>query len=371
MRYYLLLFAFSTILFSCANDLTSSEEIEYTYTGDITINGIVSHGNGDHISIAPGSTIRFAPGSLIQCSGDISIIGTKSEPITLISQDLVNDHLILRSWEGSETFDMMHTNVVNGLIVTHNTDCHFKDVIFSNTKDLEWNSAATRFWGGEILIEDCELDWNRKGEGFLVHTIHQPIVRNCTFKKVNDAVEYLDCTDGVIRGCTFLSNSDDAIDLNACDNIILSDNEFYGTQNRGIEVGDEGFGKSTNIKILNNLFVDCKVAVNVKENSDATIDNITVVRTETGLEIINEEDNGLSSYVRVKNSVFANTRWPSYSLNSTIDISDCMSNGDLHDGTNIIKSEVQFADTTNHDYRIVSTEFPVGLDGKTIGYQKK
>ncbi len=363
---------FVCLLSSCTKENNDPENIKYSYEGEVLITGKVTfNSEDDDLTIAPGSVIRFAPGALLQSWGNVSIVGTESEPITLISEDQTEDHKILETWKDGKSMDIMHTYIVNGLITTHDTDCHFKDVTFSNTKTLEWNSAATRFWGGTILIEDCLMDWNRKGEGFLVHGIEDPVVRNCVFKKVNDAVEYLDCKDGEVSGCQFLSNSDDAIDLNNCDNTLLVDNVFYGTQNRGMEIGGEGFGNSINIKVRNNLFVDCKIAVNVKENSDAIVENITVIDTETGLEIINEEENGLSSHVTVTNSVFANTRWPSYTFESTINISNSMSDGDLHDGINIIKAPIEFADTANNDYTIISTDFPVGLDASTIGYHPK
>lgn len=372
IRSKLLLLYIITLLVSCIKEEPIiSPQIDYMFEGDVLISERMYIKEGEVLSIAPGSTIRFAPGASIESFGPISIIGTKSEPITLISEDNINDHWILISWESAVTVELIHTYVINGLITTHGTDCHFKNVNFFNNKDLEWNSACTRFWSGEILIEDCVMDWNRKGEGFLVHSIHQPVVRNCTFKKVNDAVEFISCTDGVVRNCMFLSNSDDAIDLNDCDNILLTNNEFYGTQNRALEIGGDVAGNSTNIKVINNLFVDCKIAVNVKDNSDAIVENITVVGTETALEIIHEENDGLTSNADVYNSVIVDTRWPTYTKESTLSLTNCMSDDLLPDGANIIQTTVEFADSAMNDYKIVSSTFPTGMNATTMGYQKQ
>jgi len=372
MRYNLLLLYSITLLFSCTkDDPTKQPKINYMFEGDVLITERMYIEEDEVLSIAPGSTIRFAPGAKLESFGPISIVGTENEPITLISEDNINDHWIIEPWTSAGTFELMHTYVINGLITTHNTDCHFKNVNFFNNKDLEWNSACTRFWKGEILIEDCVMDWNRKGEGFLVHNIHQPVVRNCTFKKVNDAVEFISCTDGVIRNCSFLSNSDDAIDLNDCDDILITNNEFYDTKNRALEIGGDVGGNSINIKVINNLFVDCKIAVNVKDNSDATVENITVVGTETGLEIIHEDNDGLTSNADVYNSVIVDTRWPTYTKESTLALTNCMSEDDLPSGTNIMKAAVEFADTSMNDYRIISNEFPAGMNATTMGYQKQ
>ncbi len=372
MRHTLLLLFAITLLVSCSKeDPPVLPEIEYMFDGDVLITERIYIGEDEVLSIAPGSTIRFAPGAKLESFGPISIVGTESEPITLISEDTVDDHWILVSWESAGTFDLVHTYVINGLITTHLTDCHFKNVNFYNDKDLEWNSACTRFWSGEILIEDCIMDWNRKGEGFLVHNIHQPIIRNCTFKKVNDAVEYILCTDGVVHSCTFLSNSDDAVDLNGCDNILITNNEFYDTKNRGLEIGGDVGGKSTNTKVINNLFVDCKIAVNVKDNSDAIVENITVVRNETGLEIIHEQNDGLTSNADVYNSVIVDTRWPTYTQESTLSLTNCMSDDPLPNGTNIVQTTIEFADTSMNDYKIISSTFPTGMDATTMGYQKQ
>ncbi len=374
MRSNLLLLLIITLSLSCTKFENSEpeepEEIDYMFEGDILISENTYIKEGELLSIAPGSTIRFAPGAMLTSYANILIVGTEELPITLISEDDVEDHLILESWETAEKFDLKHVKIINGLLKTHGSECHFENVNFFNDKDLEWNSAAARFWNGEILLEDCTLDWNRKGEGFLVHGIHQPIIRDCTFKKVNDAVEYINCTDGVVRNCTFLSNSDDAIDLNDCDNILLTDNEFYETQNRAMEIGGDVGGNSTNIRIINNLFVDCKIAVNVKDNSDAIVENITIVGTETGLEIIHEEEDGLSSFTAAFNSVIVDTRWPVYTYNSTVELSNFMSEDELPSGTNIIQTDIVFADTAANDYTIISATFPAGLDKNTMGYQK-
>ena len=362
---YCILLAIVFIVSSCTKE---PEKVELS--GNYLIEESMSIGRGEILTFAPGSTIRFAKDATITSYSDIIIEGTEAEPITLISEDATNDHWILETQETAKRFELTHVNIVNGLLTSRGSNCHFKNVNFFNDKNLEWNSAATRFWSGEILLEDCTLDWNRKGEGFLVHSVNQPIVRNCTFKKVNDAVEYLDCSDGVIENCTFLSNSDDAIDLNNCDNILMTNNEFYGTQDRAMEIGSEGFGNSTNIRVINNLFVDCKIAVNVKENSDAIIENATIVRGKTGFEIINEEDNGLSSNALATKSVIVETKWPTYTNNSTLDLEDCMSSEELKNAINTIQTNIFFADSTQNDYRIVSSDFPTGYDATTIGYQK-
>lgn len=364
MKYCLL---FTIILFASC----SKENEVVQFSGERLISESIIIGTGKTLTFEPGAVIRFAPGATIISYSDIIIAGTAENPVTLISEDNINDHWILETKEPAEIFELSHVNIINGLITSRRSKCHFKNVTFTNDKEIEWNSAAARFWGGEILLEDCIIDWNRKGEGFLVHSVHQPIVRNCTFKKVNDAVEYLGCADGVIRNCTFLSNSDDAIDLNDCDNILMTNNEFFGTQDRAMEIGSEGFGNSTNIKVINNLFVDCKISVNVKENSDAIVEKATIVRGQIGFEIINEEENGLSSYSEVKNSVIVDSKLSSFTNMSDLIFSSCMGNDELLNGFNVIQADVEFADSSINDYRIVSQEFPIGMDLKSMGYQRR
>jgi len=362
--YIILLVIF--LLSSC-----SKEPTIISFSGDTLISETIGIDKNEILSIAPGSTLRFAAGATIISNASIVINGTEDQPITLIGQDEVEDHWIMQIKKPAEKFELSHIVVENGLITSNDANCHFKNVKFTNDKDLEWNSAAARFWDGSILIEECTVDWNRKGEGFLIHDTYQPVVRNCTFSKVGDAVEYLGCIDGEIRNCTFLSNSDDAIDLNNCDNVLLVDNQFFNTRDRAMEIGSEGFGNSTNIKVSNNLFVDCNIAISVKENSDALIENATIVRSEKGLEIINEEDNGLSSSAEARNSVIVNSKVTTYTLDSHLDLNNCMSDDVLIEGSNTIYASIEFADSANNDYRIISPEFPIGMDEKTMGYQKK
>ena len=48
-----------------------------------------------------------------------------------------------------------------------------------------------------------------------------------------------------------------------------------------------------------------------------------------------------------------------------------MSEDLLPDGTNIIQTAIEFADTSMNDYKIISSTFPAGMDATTMGYQKQ
>ena len=99
--------------------------------------------------------------------------------------------------------------------------------------------------------------------------------------------------------------------------------------------------------------------------------NITVVGTETALEIIHEENDGLTSNADVYNSVIVDTRWPTYTKESTLSLTNCMSDDLLPDGANIIQTTVEFADSAMNDCKIVSSTFPTGMNATTMGYQKQ
>jgi len=355
---------------SCSEDENEIDENLIIMEGIVQIQDTFEIQEGKTLLIKPGAVVTFSPGAIFVAHGDLTIEGTEEEPIQLIAEDPIEDHRIITAKSGCKVFTLKHTEVINGLITSYNTDNHFQYVTFRNDQGLKWNDAVARFWFGRVLIEDCTVDWNNQGEGFLLHNVQSPLVQNCTFIKVPDAIEYIHCKNGYILGNYFEGMGDDAIDQNHCYKTLIKDNVFYKVKDKALELGSERFGSSDSLFVINNLFVDCRVALNVKESSFARVENATFYNNEISIDIHTHEDSTYISKAEIFRSVVIQSDLPaSVNPRSIAIIGDCLSDEPLPDGTNNIVSSVEFKDPMNNDFTIINAELPAGLTVENIGFQ--
>ncbi len=354
-------------------EMMEEEDNTIYYSGDVIIDDTVRTESRQKVVVEPGTHITFGPGGILVANGDLIVEGTESDPIYITgSQELVSQRVIQVRWDSDE-FILNNAVVEDGLITSVATWNHISDAKFINTKQLEWSDALIRFWYSSLLVENCEFVGINRGDGVLVHNMESPIVRNCDFFQTPDAVEYINCNNGLISSNIFTDCSDDGIDQNGCFNTMIRDNEFYNIADRALEIGSEGFGRSDSIKIINNLFVDCNVAVNVRQSSSVKVQNSTFYNTRVVLDFQTDMDSIINSSGIMESSVISNTTDENILLSglSTASVQNCMSDEELDQGISNIVSEIQFVDPTNHDYRITQGLFPQGYDANTIGYQRQ
>ena len=370
-RFFLLIILFTTIgIMSCSEEDPSDGDI-IVLEGIVRIQDTFEIREGKELVILPGTEVTFSPGALFVAHGDLTIEGTEDNPIRLIAEEPIGDHRIIQAKSGCKNFILKHTEIIDGLLTSYLTTNHFQYVTFRNSRQLKWNDAVARFWYGSILIEDCTVEWNNQGEGFLLHNVQAPVVQNCMFNKVPDAVEYIHCNNGSILGNHFVGMNDDAIDQNHCFNTLIKDNIFENVKDKALELGSERFGSSDSLFVINNLFVGCRVAVNVKESSFARVENATFYNNEISLDIYTDADRTRVSKAEMFRSVVVNSDLPaSVNPRSIAVLGDCMSDEELPNGTNNVVTSIEFLDPSNFDYTITSGSFPLGLDASSIGYQK-
>ena len=365
------LFSLLIVTSGCSDDDEISSDDIIVMEGIVSIQDTFEISEGKELLIMPGTEVTFEPGALFVAHGNLTIEGTEEAPIKLIAKDPIGDHRIIQGKSGCKELRIKHTEIENGLITSYLTDNHFQFVTFRNDQSLKWNDAVARFWFGKVLIEDCLIEWNNQGEGFLLHNVQAPVIRNNDFYRVPDAIEYLHCNNGIVSGNYFEGMNDDGVDQNHCFHTMIRDNIFYKVKDRALELGSEKFGSSDSLYVINNLFVDCKVAVNIKESSFARVQNSTFFGNWISIDVHTPEDSTRISRAEVFNSVIINNSSLPASVNprSEAMIMNCMSDEALPEGTNNIISNVAFRDPENFDFTIISSEFPEGFDASNIGYQ--
>ena len=356
------------LLLSCSKDLDNLSEIRYN--GINHIDEEICIEKKEKLIIEAGTTITFGPNGSFQIKGEFEAKGNAINPIQLIGADNGSPHTIIYAHQDEAiNFIMEHVKIENGLIITEAMNNYFVEVHIKNTKQLTSDNAMIRSWRGSFSFTNGSITSNNTGEGLLVHDCKTPLVSNCVFDSIPDAVEYISVIDGEISNSFFYNIPDDAIDNNNCERTQILNNEFYNVSDRALEIGSDSFGKSIDINIANNLFVDCHIGINVKEASSATVSSATFYNTRLNIELI--EDNNTPSFISINNSVMSGDHaWISGEEDSELIFSKLMSDQAIEGLSGVFLTNIEFSDPALNDYKIVSENFPEGEEASTMGYQK-
>ena len=344
-------------LFGCKHEIPEVKQLH------ITEELIIEE--GDSLVLGPGSVVLIDSGLNIIARGDIIIRGSQKRPVHIKGSGQ-SGWGVLSAKGSCRNFIMHHVVIENGRITSYQSNNHFKNVLFKNNQPLVWNDALARFWYGEVLIENCAAEGINKGEGFLLHNVQHPNIRNCTFRKVPDAIEYIDCKNGQIVGNYFEQSNDDAIDQNSCFNILIKDNQIFDAEDCGMELGSEKFGSSDSLKVFNNLIVNCGKGIIVKESSSVIVEHSTFYNNKIGIEVDTPEDSTRISRVVVNLTVFGGETMPIVTNSrSEAVVSNSLSPFLLPPGKNNKTEQVEFKNADKRDFNLSAPSI------KEIGFKPK
>lgn len=312
-------------------------------------------------TIALGDTVLFGPGALVLMG---NLVDVQVEGVLKI-QGLPNNLATIKPINpgiGWGEFRILHyvdsliienAYVEDGRFYSLSTINYFNNVEFVNNQNLLWNEAISRFYKGELKIENCKVYGTNKGEGFLVHFINNPQVLNSYFNSIPDAVEYLNCNNGRVGNCQFFDMVDDAIDLNNCYRTLIDSNLIVNVENRGMEIGSENLGSSSEIFVHRNVLVNCAEGVNFKEGSDGLIMNNTFYNNRKGVTSLADGRPNIGSNINIVNCIFNNNNTPIFNdaLSSyTVDYSS--SSSSILQGDSNLFINPRFVDPTNLDFSL-------------------
>lgn len=356
---------FIFLLISCSKDLNDLTEIRYTGVNYINENVLIE--KKEKLIIEPGTQISFGPNGSFQIEGEFEAIAPATNRIQLNGSENDEPHTIIYAHQDDAiNFIMEGVEIENGLIVTEAKNNRFVDVHIKNEKQLTSDDAMIRSWRGSFLFDKGKISSNNTGEGLLIHDSNAPLVSNSIFLSIPDAVEFISCFDGIISDSNFSNMSDDAIDNNNCAGTQIRNNEFFGVSDRALEIGSDSFGSSKEINIENNLFVDCHIGINVKEGSNAIVNNATFYQTKLNIELI-----GVASSISLSNTVMSGDQaWVSGEEDSEFIYTKLMSDQAIENLENVFLTDIEFIETEVNDFTIISLNFPEGENASTMGYQK-
>lgn len=319
----------------------------YIIQNTLTVN------NGDTLILGPGAIIKLADSVDIVVYGNFKAVGTTENPVRIEPIGEIGWGQI-KVQESSDSLVITNAEIFNGRLWVNSNHVQLKNIHFTNNQNLEWNGAIGRFYFGSLTIDSCSISGINKGEGFLVHSVDNATVTNCSFMSIPDAVEFLNCDYGRIGKSEFRNIRDDAIDLNHCYATLVDSNFIIGVTDRGMEIGSENNGSSVAIRVERNIIANCFEGINFKGGSTGTVAHNTLYNNTTAITSIAFDTPNLPSSVDVSNTIFnSNTQDFITEESSTVAFNYCLSDNMLIEGQHNLRSDPFFTSVSNEDFSLL------------------
>jgi parallel beta-helix repeat protein len=230
--------------------------------------------------IENGTIIYLINDALIEAHGNIACQGAKF--ISLKKSGNLNYIHIYNT--STSLFE--NTLFKDVSIPIHGANVRFDKCEFiSEKRSLFDKERKSMVWSnhGEVIIENSYMAGNGTGEGINLNYSKSRISNNFICA-IPDAIELIDVSDGIIEDNTVIGSQDDAIDLNGCNGVMIKNNTLIYNADKGVSIGAEQYGKSTNISALNNKISFNKIGISVKDSSDIILQNNSITNNKIGVE---------------------------------------------------------------------------------------
>lgn len=306
--------------------------------------------------IHEGAEIRFNRGVNLFVYGRISAYGTEKKPIILKPNDGEEFWGYIYIINPTDKCEFINTKFEEGHIYAKQLDLKIENTHFNiDKKNLVVNGqrlAVIWLWEGSYEMRNCIIKSNGTGEGMNINKA-TAIVENCLIDGAPDAIEYIEVHDGTIRGNRVFNSPDDALDFNGCKRVIIENNIFKNNIDKGISVGHEGNGPSTEITIKNNQIINCRIGISVKDSSEVLILNNTLVNNQTGIQCYHKDHTNKGGKARVVNCILANSQ-NTLSIDelSSIEVLYSLSTNEKIKGEGNLKDDPGFFNPAKEDFHL-------------------
>lgn len=341
-----------TFIFS--NNLLASEIIFDKAHSPYYLDSTLTIGENDTLIILEGTTIIIDTAVDIIVYGNMFINGTAIEPVKILPKtDSIGWGQIKLLKKGSHC-KFEHAEIVDGTVIAIAVNLIYRNLHFVNRQKLSSMHNITRVAWGSADLQNCSVQGSGKGEGFHLKNMDRGIIRQCEFRNIPDAIEWTRVKNSRITNNLFVDNWDDAIDLNNCSNILIDSNTIIHAFDRGIEIGSERFGSSTNITVHRNLITNCKEGITFKEGSTGLIINNTLYQNKYGVVCKELIEGSGGSKINIVNTIISQSKISSIESDSLSEvmISYSLSDKTLMEGVGNIFTNPQFTDSKNKDFSL-------------------
>ncbi|MBN1971454.1 MAG: CotH kinase family protein [Candidatus Delongbacteria bacterium] len=216
-------------------------------------------------------------------------------------------------------------NTENSILYVENSEVIIDSSYFNEVKNIETFSIKSS--KGKIL----NSIFNVRGEIDLENCYNFEITQNMMY--YNSIEDFL---------------NDDGIDLDGCNNIVISSNNIRSFPDKGISIGN-----STGIFSEYNIIEKCNIGSEIKNDSSVEIDHNTFYGNNISIEIKNVSNQSIENLV-LTNSILSSSNISDIvtPANENISISYCLSTDSHLIGISNIYGNPLFADPINSNYAL-------------------
>ena len=251
-------------------------------------------------------------------------------------------------------------------------NCYFQNVEFHNC-NIKAYEGKYDFNKVKIVINDTSIKddaiyaekadfkitnsliiGNDTTEGVIVFYSNSPMIDSCTAIHTADAFQYVACENGVISNNIAIEPQDEGIDLNGCTNILIKGNVIINPSDNCVSIGDDSFGPSKNIKVLNNIVKGSnKSGFELKSGSTIYLQNNDIIDCEVGIHEYEKIKTDEKVNVTAVNNIFYNNNLDIFLEDSSqLILNYSISNKSLLDGENNIFGDPLFIDYEKDNYNL-------------------
>lgn len=248
------------------------ENSPYFIDSDLTIEA------GAVLKALPGTEILLNKNVNIHVSGGMLFEGTKTNPVVMAPKMASAPWGNLNFFGSTDTLALRYVNLREGRISAAGVNLTIESCDFLvDQKRLTYQRDGEKVRESWLWANECQIEFtgnlmrgNGLGEGLNLFYSTCRVVGN---RIINcpDAIELIGCYDSEISYNRVEDNPDDAIDMNACRNIVVQHNQLIDIYDKGISVGSEQYGFSEDIDIKHNIVFGAKYGVGLKDSSFADI----------------------------------------------------------------------------------------------------
>lgn len=307
---------------------------------------------GDSLILHPGAEVIVGTFQDITVHGSFRSYGDSENPAVIRAANPSLGWGVLDVKNTSDSLILEHTEIQEGRLYVNGCPARLFETHLVNNQTLQWDDIVIRVWFSEFEMSYSSITGSNQGEGVICHDCPAPLISHCEFDRMPDAVELINCVGGRISNCTFHDMNDDAIDLNNCSDVLIDSNVIYNVEHRGLELGSEQFGSSTEIKISFNTIFDCTEAINFKEGSTGLIENNTFHSNEYAIATLTLPGFD-QEIVEVKNCIFSENDVDIFrDHNSIVEVTYSCFTQFAESGTGNFKADPMFLAPESNDFHI-------------------
>lgn len=231
------------------------------WDGTVTVDRVVRL-DADLV-IAPGTTVRLAPGASVIVEGRVTAVGEEDRPIRFEPS-------------GTEPWGVfaLRGEDAAGSVLRH---CHMTGGSGLLSPLEEFSAMLSIHSVPGVRVEDCHLEDNRLVDDML-HAVYSDVtLERCVFEDAHaDAVD-LDITTALVRDCRFLRPGNDGLDLMTATVAVL-DSVCRDCGDKGMSIGE-----ASRALVVRTTLADSVTGAEVKDTSVAAFVDCELRGNGTGL----------------------------------------------------------------------------------------